>query len=221
MKKIVVLFSLLAATMSLSAQGYQHSIGIDVGTLYGLSYKAFIFPTVPELALQIDGGINIFATGGTAIAKVSDFESGLTVSKNTQFGRMQVYDLVLHPNVVYQKEWAQYDWGVLSWYAGGGFNIGYMRQNSKAYDYNTGQYDYFPLMIGLSMRGKFGLDAVGGLEMLFKDAPLALSVDFRPGYGTGWGWEKYDDYQQNINLHYFDWTLAIGLRYCIPQKTTK
>ncbi len=222
MKKYGLIVGLLSVCLGAGAQTYKHSIGIDVGTLYALSYKGFVFRSVPELAFQIDAGINVFVTAGTTRASVAneDIKIGLPWSKSQPFGRMEVYDLVIQPNFIYQKMWEQRDWGSISWYAGGGVNIGYMRENSKAYNYQTGQYDFITLMRGKSMRGKFGVNAVAGIELGFKAAPLALSFDFRPGYGLGWAWETNPDthIRTNVQMHYLDWTVAIGLRYCLPQK---
>jgi len=224
MRKILIIIPLLCIGWGAWAQTYKHSVGIDVGTLYGFSYKGFVFPSVPELALQLDAGINVFATAGTYRYRYTDTNLNLKTDwVNQSFGRMQVYDLVVQPDIVYQKVWDTRDWGTISWMAGGGISIGYMRQNSKAYDYATGQYDFIPLMTGKAMRGKFGVNVLTGIELAFKEAPLALSFDFRPGYGLGWAWETDQEHHEKIDvqLHYLDWTMAIGLRYCLKEKKAK
>ena len=59
------------------------------------------------------------------------------------------------------------------------------------------------------LQGDFGLIGVGaaaGIEANMKNAPIAFSFDFRPGYGcvlfNGGG-----------TAHVFDWTLNLGVRY--------
>lgn len=43
MKKYISLALLCFATLCLSAQNYKHSIGGMVGSMYGVSYKGFIW----------------------------------------------------------------------------------------------------------------------------------------------------------------------------------
>ena len=58
--------------------------------------------------------------------------------------------------------------------------------------------------------GQIGLGAAVGLDAKMKNAPIAFSFDFRPGYGcilvgNGGG---------NVGVgHVFDWTINLGVRY--------
>lgn len=63
--------------------------------------------------------------------------------------------------------------------------------------------------------GKFGVNAIVGLEMNFSNAPLALSFDFRPGYGLGFWSKKSNSTTYNNTFSFFDWSIAVGLRYCL------
>jgi hypothetical protein len=55
-----------------------------------------------------------------------------------------------------------------------------------------------------------GAGAAAGIEAKMKNAPIAFSFDFRPGYGCLLG----NDGMGNIGaFHTFDWTLNLGVRY--------
>lgn len=58
--------------------------------------------------------------------------------------------------------------------------------------------------------GIVGAGAATGIEAKMKNAPIAFSFDFRPGYGCLLG----NDGMGNIGaFHVFDWTLNLGVRY--------
>lgn len=58
--------------------------------------------------------------------------------------------------------------------------------------------------------GIVGAGAAAGIEAKMKNAPIAFSFDFRPGYGCLLG----NDGTGNIGaFHVFDWTLNLGVRY--------
>ena len=58
MKKTLLAAALLLGALTVSAQDYKHSIGATVGSMYGVSYKGFIFG-VEGLALQADLGVKL------------------------------------------------------------------------------------------------------------------------------------------------------------------
>lgn len=93
-----------------------------------------------------------------------------------------------NPNFMYQKPCLVKSAGSLSWYAGGGTSLG------LASNYRS-----------TNITGKFGLNAIGGVEWAFSNCGLALSGDFRPGYGM-----LFSDRTQ---LHFFDWGLVFGIRH--------
>ena len=57
--------------------------------------------------------------------------------------------------------------------------------------------------------GKAGANALLGMTYAFGGAPLSLSFDFRPGYGAGFTDDK------SPHMHFFDWKLAVALRYVL------
>lgn len=186
MKKI---FTILAAMMlagSMAAANYTHSVGGVFGGMMGASYKGFIFG-VDGLALQADLGVGLTQAAGT----LSEKEDGEKYSVSYNHG---VYTFEANPNVVYQQPIKEWGFGSLDWYAGGGLSLGLWNQLGWTTD---------PF-------GKFGINAVGGVELGFSNVPLALGFDFRPGYGLAF--RNLEGMTTTIN--YFDWKLAASLRYC-------
>lgn len=86
----------------------------------------------------------------------------------------------VNPNIMYEAPTSA---NGLYWFAGGGLSLG-----------------------GWTGWGKFGLNAIGGIEYKFS-IPLTLQVDLRPGYGLAFG--------SGFAGSYFDWGLCFGLRYTI------
>ncbi len=223
MKRYILIVLMFCTGVVLHAREYQHGIGLSVGTFYGISYKGFIFP-IEELALQVDAGIRTFATGGTAIYRSQASEGASWKQTTLDFNRMGAYDLEVNPNILYQRPFATKDWGTVSWYAGGGTSIGFIREDTKAL-LDDGTWAFLgddELLRGKRMRGKFGLNAIGGIEMHFTGAPLSLSIDFRPGYGFSWARETEHYPKRKMYTHFFDWECSIALRYCFtPVKREK
>jgi len=208
MKKTIFAVALLLCSLAISAQEYTHSIGVNVGSMYGVTYKGFIFG-VDGLALQADLGVRLGATSravsGNTYYKSKGEKEHFTYNK---LGVDPVYfTFEANPNIVYQSNIGAWDFGSLSWFAGGGVSLGLMKLS-----------DTWGHISNSDVTGKFGLNAIGGLELCFTGAPLALSFDFRPGYGL-----QFDSDSETIkgvkiekrdNMSFFDWGLVLGLRYC-------
>lgn len=97
------------------------------------------------------------------------------------------FDFTANPNVVYQGEISN----GFSWFSGGGVSLG-MMNNIKTPD--NAPY------------GKFGINALAGVEYKIANAPVTVGIDFRPGYGL-----RFD---KNNSFSFFDWKLAASVRYC-------
>ncbi|MCQ2311378.1 MAG: hypothetical protein MJZ64_06490 [Paludibacteraceae bacterium] len=204
---------MLLGAMTMSAADYTHSVGVNVGSQYGVSYKGFIFG-VDGLALQVDLGVRLEQTAGSSTSKYDS---------DTYKGKIKdapMYTFEANPNVLYQKEFYTFDGGSLSWYTGGGLSLGLMGQLGKAQikgddeDSEWGSGKWITDEEGKeTVYGKFGVNAVAGLELNFSNAPLALSFDFRPGYGLGFWNKKVDDVKRSETINFFDWSIAVGLRY--------
>ena len=115
--------------------------------------------------------------------------------------------------MAYQAKGAEGKGIKLDWYVGGQFKTG---------------YDAF------SNGGLIGFGGAAGFEANMKNAPIAFSFDFRPGYavslsagglGGAGGW-AFDENGNPIPVggggggvfasHMFDWTFTLGVRYTLP-----
>lgn len=204
MKKVILFAVALMTSAAMMAQGYTHSIGGTVGSLYGVSYKGFIFGH-ENLALIADLGFGLTVSPVTATMT----SEGVKETNRQKNGNTSFWTFEANPNVVYQAEISN----GFSWFAGGGVSLGmakYYAGREEGYSYT---YTNAPLM------GKFGVNAIGGAEYKFANVPLALSLDFRPGYGLGFYEEKYDFlFGEKIKVQnawsFFDWKLVASVRYC-------
>lgn len=94
-------------------------------------------------------------------------------------GRCHTFEV--NPNIEY--ELSTHSDG-LYWFVGGGLSLGY----------------------GTPGAGKFGINAIGGVEYKF-NIPLTLQLDLRPGFGT--------TFNSSGSWGYFDWGISLGVRYTI------
>jgi hypothetical protein len=121
-----------------------------------------------------------------AVALQADLAVGLTQAAG-QAGAGGQYDFTINPN-------AEYHWALpvdnLKIYAGGGLNFGLC---SAIQNTNPN-----------GLLGKFGINAIAGLQYDLASVPLALAFDFRPGYGMSF---------RNAAGHFFDWKIAFAVRY--------
>lgn len=215
MKKLTIVAALLLGALIVNAGDYKHSIGVNVGNQYGVSYKAFLFDN-ENLALQIDLGVRLEETAGSFKYKVGDS------SDKFKFKSADFYTFEVNPNVLYQKEFFSYDGGKLSWFVGGGVSLGLMGEYSwcsiKHESWNNYDWPYRIITNengANTIYGKFGFNAIGGVELKFTKIPLAISCDFRPGYGLGFWGKKVNGEKVSNTLHFFDYEIAVGVRYCI------
>ena len=92
--------------------------------------------------------------------------------------------------LAYQADAAEGQGIDLDWFIGGQIKAGYI--------------DF-----GGASGGQIGIGAAAGIDAKMKNAPIAFSFDFRPGYGCvlfGNG--------GNVGAgHVFDWTINLGVRY--------
>jgi hypothetical protein len=180
MKRILLFICMaLIASNSLFAQDYKQSAGIVVGSLNGISYKRFIKENV---AVQADLAFGLLATRATA------YYAGYALS-----GTEQVWNFQLQPNMYYQKNILNAEWGNIAAFVGGGVSLGYAEEFG------------FDLSLG-----KFGVNAIAGIECILNDTPISVGLDFRPGYGLLLANQQYG----TITTHIFDWALAANVRYC-------
>lgn len=235
----VAAFALLFAA-SVSAQGeYTHSIGGTVGTMYGVSYKALLSNIAIEVDLGVNllGSVPYTMVtkwdGGSSKVKSSDFPSGWY---DTFYYTFEANPNVMYQGLAKSWGWGSISWyaggglslGLITYIdvvkkVADKYDIEdyyFVRANAKAAvddypdwwtaeDYAAAGVDY----AGNSdskVNFKWGLNAIGGAEIHFHKVPLAISLDFRPGYGMA-----VPKQQKNVTtlMHFFDYKVVTGVRY--------
>ena len=188
-KVLVASILLLSMTAVSYAQPYKGGVGLVVGNLYGVQGKLFL---TPKLALQAD-----------LAWKLGTYPSNYHLHLS-----YYISDFELNPNLLYQSNIAEWGWGQLDWFVGGGLSFGcaFVSWDYNRYHYISGHY------FGSAAAGKLGVNAIGGVELSLSKVPLAFAVDLRPGYGLvfrDWG------------ISYFDWGVTASVRYCFGQTKGK
>ena len=180
---------MLVFAVSASAQNYKASLGINVGSFNGLSYKGFV---TDHLVLQVDLGVNLECTYG----QVDLYADGGVIGNAS--GKQTFYTCEINPNLLYQAEIVSGNSGTLSWFAGGGLSAGMMNALEVKRSH--------PIF-------KWGLNGIGGIEFQLAQAPVAFSFDLRPGYGMStYAIKNVTPRTTSVNS-FFDWKAAIGIRY--------
>ena len=108
------------------------------------------------------------------------------------------YTLEFDVNFVHQDHFVAGLYGL----AGGGLSLGWHFRNSYPYYLYESYTSQWPRY--RQGNGKAGVNLIFGLEYVF-EVPIALQVDFRPGYGLL--------FAPGYIAHYFDWGLNLGFRY--------
>lgn len=204
MKKLFL--SALVLTLSLGAIA-QDQVGVYLGGFNGLSYKHFLSK---NLALQCDLGVGLQETVGNTVwyaygtalgQKIQEHHASETVTD------LCYYDFSLNPNLLYQADLGHR----FAIYGGAGVSLG-LADGLKDHGHSTDD-----------LMGKWGVNGIVGAEYKFGKAPLAVAIDFRPGYGMLFNNDVYSHSQYN-NIadvrsggyaNIFDWKLGLAIRYCL------
>lgn len=256
MKKSLLLAAVvLLSVMGLNARPYHHSVGINVGNVYGLSYKGYVrssdhFIVITDLNAKI--GVTGKSTAGYFMTD-NNYDTylrdDLKRDMSSTLDPMAYFSVEANPNLGYQGDIKEFNALSLHWFVGGGIHMGYGQiasrwstMNKASKDLPTDLTSKEAEIEGLARLGvdakdlpdaknqpwfKCGANALVGLEVCFKDAPLNLSVDFRPGWSELISTNKAEaayykggtlynvDCQQITSIAMFDWILAVSLRYRI------
>ncbi|MBO4489285.1 MAG: hypothetical protein J5741_06510 [Bacteroidales bacterium] len=179
MKKhtIILFFALIMCTLfHANAQApYKNGIGVTVGNMQALSFKTF---GGNHFAFQVDLGTKYITTDGRF--------------KGFELSGVDFWTLELNPNFMFEGRLAGNLYGLI----GVGASIGYSWStiNWQGFIWSHSRNDF----------GKCGANGIFGLEYKF-NAPVALQLDFRPGYGCL--------FAENFDAHYFDWSANLGIHY--------
>ena len=156
--------------------------------------------------MSIGGTLGVIATGAsfkTFLTEDVSLQSDILYKVTFLGMKFGFYPAIeVNTNVMYQKKLKDKQNSELFWFIGGGISLG----NEIMYAFN----------------GKFGANAITGLEFVFKDKPLAFQMDLRPGYGMLFnsGNElKGNAFHPNYNpWPHFDWMIGFTLRYTFKEK---
>lgn len=173
---------------------YTHSIGIAVGSSYGLAYKYFF---KNNWALKVDATDNVWR-GIEGFALVNfDF----------------------NPNVVYQMPIKTFKTCRLDFFAGGGTTLGYARSDYRWMKYHKCDNKYRnEYCHDTNDTFVWGFNGILGLEVNLA-VPMTIEFDLRPGYGLFAG--NFRDkcyYCENYFYDYtvksfFDWSVNMTISY--------
>ena len=176
-KILVTLIAIAFGFSTIYAQNpYKHSFGITAGNMQALSYKTF---GSKYFAFQVDLGTKYIVTNGSF--------------KNFNLEGVNLWTLELNPNIMFEGRLFGNMYGLV----GLGASIGY----------SWSMFQYRGFLGAWNIRkdfGKCGANGIFGLEYKLS-APIALQIDFRPGYGCL--------FAENYDAHYFDWSVNLGIRY--------
>lgn len=215
MKKISLFAAMLLCALTISARPYQHSVGVNVGGINGVSYKGYV-RSLEHMFVIADLGVKVSASKGMSYNVISTTSGGGHSSTDTYSDRTNAhfvyYSFEANPNLGYQGDIKDFDFASLHWYAGGGISAGF---SQYAPDWG---------LIASSRKDldnpywfKFGINAIAGVEMCLKNAPVNFGLDFRPGVAI-----DMDSSSRTLGVikttefaavTYFDWALAASIRY--------
>lgn len=198
MKKKLTLVLLLFLSMSMFAREKEHSLGFNVGSLYGFTYK-WKSANKP-IAFQMDYGFKI-GTMGKALYTYSfeEYYNGQYYDYSGKEHLEEAWAYVsceLSPMLMWEPTLVRRDWGDLDLYFGAGPSLGCLVSEAT----NIADIEWDDPYL------KCGANVVLGMELAFRK--MGLSFDFRPGYGFA---TRFNDYQ----LHFFDWSLNMGLHFAL------
>ena len=181
---------------------YKSSFGIVAGSMNGLSFK--VFPS-RKFAVSMELGFKATAASGIQFYDPYrwDYIHGYYYGWESHGYYTTPYTLEFNVNFVHQDHFVAGLYGLV----GGGLSLGWHFRNSYpyyAYDYYSSQWPRYR-----QSNGKAGLNLILGLEYVF-EVPIALQVDFRPGYGLL--------FASGYTAHYFDWGLNLSFRYTFKER---
>ncbi len=198
MKKYLLVAALVLGVVAADARDYKHSIGVNVGTLYGISYKGYVRES-EHFVFQMDANVQLGFAPKSHMFLYDDKGKSISDASVNAFDFKAFY---ANPNLMYQGNVGDWSWASMHWFIGGGIDLGMTWETYKALGVSDTQYGV-----------KFSEHAIGGIEFDFKGAPLNLGVDFRPGLGQLIYFpEGTKTYTTTV---FFDWGVAVALRYRI------
>lgn len=223
-KSLLVAALVLSCGLMVEAKPYKYSVGIVTGMQIGPSAK-FLLGKNHHFAYfhELTYAYNVTAGSGIKF-NTNDMMKGMGFAPARRAGGWE--DLIGDPGT---EGWEDEDWAAYMGGDGGGSstvmwedfcyrtNMAYQNRAASGKGIDLDWYVGGGLSIGgVLTRGtgggfKMGFNAIGGIEINMTNAPIAVSFDFRPGYG----FMVYSMSGMVGLQHVFDWQLALGVRYTI------
>ena len=171
------LFLLLSLMATISISAQSYKHSF--GIVVG-SYNGLSYKTLvsENFAIQADLGVGFLTAPGSYL-----------IGRGFIQASEDSWNFYANPNFSYQKTIYSADWGNMNAFAGGGVSLG-IHQSLR----------------GSGFAGKFGTNAILGVEFELNEAPFCFGLDFRPGYGMTF-------FHEIVIGHFFDWALAGSIRY--------
>ena len=196
MKKYLLVAALVLSVVAADARDYKHSIGINAGSLNGITYKGYVRDN-EHFVFQFDANVHIgYASKGVTWLTDKDGKASKAYDSDA-FG---FYALVVNPNLMYQGNCGDWNWATMHWFIGGGIDLGWeWEQRTSLGSYKS---DWL----------KFNEHVLTGIEFDLKAVPLNIGLDLRPGLG-----EKFYIFDNGTisTMLFFDWAVNLSLRYRI------
>jgi hypothetical protein len=197
MKKSLLIAALVLSVVAANARDYKHSLGVNVGSLYGITYKGYVGDN-DHFVFQMDANVQLGATGKCS-GWLTDSKGNSTKAQKME--GFSFYAFAVNPNLMFQGDVADWSAASMHWFIGGGIELGFMWDQTNYGTIKVTNHDIW---------GKVNEHLLTGIEFDFKAAPLNLALDLRPGVGEAF--YIYDD-GSNATVLFFDWGANVSLRY--------
>jgi len=183
-RKFIILPLMLVAITAFAERPYNHTIGVNIGSINGLTYKGYVSNS-DEFVMLLDANVQLYTNLACAVAD---------------------------PNFLYQNKATSFDFADLYWFLGAGVNAGFAwdfrsPQKEPLYDakaFKLGQhatlgaelnFNDAPVVLGLDFRPGIGeLFYKSSIETI-EEQPVILPEP------------------QRYTTIFFDWGLAVSVRF--------
>lgn len=191
MKKSLLIAAFILGTIVAQARPYNHSVGVNLGSYNGISYKGYI-RSMEHLVVQTDINFQASTTRGLL---VSGTEGSRQFSNSDPKIAFDYFSVTASPNIMYQTEVANFSGATMNVFVGGGIELGaFWGDNLKSDPYC-----------------KINEHVIAGTEFCLTSVPLVIGLDFRPGVG-----EAITTTENVVTTAtFFDWGLSLSLRYAL------
>lgn len=202
MKKSLFVAVLLLGAMIAQARPYNHSIGVNVGSLYGISYKGYV-RSQEHLVVQTDINFQLGITRGVSTSAANSQQSVSTqYSGNWQF---PYFSATANPNLMFQTEIGHLGGATVNFFVGGGIELG------AVWGWSNTLNNPFLAVGDQKPWCKINEHLIVGTEFALTSVPMVIGIDFRPGVAEGLRVTN----DAVIGNAFFDWGLALSLRYAL------